>query len=145
MLPNIERGLATAGRRRRDVQLYAPVFVAPGETPAEIEAAAERARREIAFYASTPSYQIVLRTHGLDDIAGRLQRLAAERRWDELPAEIPREMLDAVVVRGSWEEIGRKLRRRYAGVLDRVACYRPLTLAEVPSFRRLAAAFHAEP
>jgi len=144
VLPNIERGARTAGRRREDVQLYAPVFVAPGETPDEIQAAAERARGELAFYASTPSYQIVLHAHGWDDIALRLQGLAAQRRWDELPGQIPQEMLDAVVVRGSWEEIGRELRRRYAGLLDRVACYRPLTLAELPRWRRLAAAFHAE-
>ena len=142
VLPNIERGLRAERRPRGAVQLYAPVFVAPGDTPDEIRAAAERARGEIAFYASTPSYRVVLHTHGWDDVAVSLQRLAAERRWAALPHEVPEAMLDAVLIRGSWEEVGRDLRRRYAGVLDRVACYRPFTIAELPKWRRLAGAFH---
>ena len=140
--PNIERGLQARSRPRSAVQLYAPVFVAPGDTPDDQRIEAERARSQIAFYASTPSYQVVLRTHGWDDAAARLQRLAAQRQWSEMAAQVPEAMLDAVVVRGSWEEVGRQLRSRYAGVLDRVACYRPFTVAELPKWRRLAAAFH---
>src|SRR5207244_887489 len=105
-------------------------------------AAAERAGEQIALYASTPSYRVVLHTHGWDGVAASLQRLAAERRWTDLPREVPEAMLDAVLIRGSWEEVGRDLRRRYAGVLDRVACYRPFTIAELPKWRRLAGAFH---
>ncbi len=140
--PNIERGLQARSRPRTAVQLYAPVFVAPGDTPEEQRAETERACARIAFYASTPSYQIVLRTHGWDDVAGRLQRLAAQRQWGEMAAQVPEAMLDAVVVRGSWDEVGRQLRSRYAGVLDRVACYRPFTTAELPKWRRLVDAFH---
>jgi probable F420-dependent oxidoreductase len=141
VLPNIEHGLQAASRPRTAIQLYAPVFVAPGEEPEEQRAEAERARAQIAFYASTPSYQVVLRTHGWDDIATRLQRLASQRKWAEMAALVPEEMLDAVLVRGSWEDVGRQLRRRYTGVLDRVACYRPFTQAELPKWRRLVAAF----
>jgi probable F420-dependent oxidoreductase len=142
VLPNIARGRQARSDPRGAVQLYAPVFVAPGETPEEVREAAERARGEIAFYASTPSYRIVLHTHGWDDVATRLQQLAAQRRWTELAGQVPEAMLDAVLIRGSWEEIGHQLRGRYAGVLDRVACYRPFTIAELPGWRRLAAAFH---
>jgi len=46
-----------------------------------------------------------------------------------------------VVVRGSWEDVGRQLRSRYAGVLDRVACYRPFKTAETPKWERLVRAF----
>jgi probable F420-dependent oxidoreductase len=140
--PNIERGLAAAARPRSAVQLYAPVFAAVGETPGEQRTELDRARAQIAFYASTPSYRIVLQTHGWDDVAGRLQRLAAQRKWDEMAALVPDEMLDAVVVRGRWEEVGRQLRSRATGVLDRVACYRPFTTAELPGWRRLIAGFH---
>jgi probable F420-dependent oxidoreductase len=141
VLPNVERGLHTTSRPRTAVQLYAAVFVAPGESPEEQQAEAERVRAQIAFYASTPSYQIVLRTHGWDDVAVRLQRLAAQRKWNDMAAEVPEAMLDAVVIRGSWEEVGRGLRSRYAGVLDRVACYRRFTRAELPKWRRLVAGF----
>ncbi len=142
VIPNIARGLEARGRPRTAVQLYAPVFIAPGDTPEEREAETERVRAQIAFYASTPSYQIVLRTHGWDDVAGRLQRLAAQRLWSEMGAQVPEAMIEAVVVRGAWEDVGRQLRTRYAGVLDRVACYRPFTIAESPQWQRLAQGFH---
>ena len=142
VLPNIARGRESRSRPPEAVQLYAPVFVAPGDTPDEVRAATERARGAMAFYASTPSYQVVLRTHGWDDVAVRLQKLAAQRQWSELSAQVPEAMLDAVLVRGAWEEVGHQLRTRYAGVLDRVACYRPFTIAELPKWRRLATAFH---
>jgi probable F420-dependent oxidoreductase len=141
VLPNIMEGLRAAGKTRGDIRLYAPVFVAPGRTAEEIREAAGLARREIAFYASTPSYRIVLETHGWSDVADRLRNLAAQRRWDDLPAQVPDEMFDAVVVCGSWEAVGAELRRRYEGLVDRVACYRPLTLRERSRWARLAAAF----
>jgi len=142
VLPNLERGLRSAGRPREAVQVYAPVFVAPGDTAEEVRAGVERARGEIAFYASTPSYGVVLRAHGWDDVADRLQKLAAERRWSELSGQVPEAMLDAVLLRGTWEDVGHQLRARYAGVLDRLACYRPFRPSEVAQWRRLAAAFH---
>lgn len=145
VLPNIMEGLRAAGKTRADIRLYAPVFAAPGETAEEIRASAELARRAIAFYASTPSYRIVLDTHGWGDVADRLRNLAAQRRWDDLPAEVPDEMFDAIVVSGSWETVGAELRRRYEGLLDRVACYRPLTLHERSRWARLAAAFGGGP
>ena len=141
--PNVQRGLQAGARMRDAIELYAPVFVAPGDTAEEQQEERTRATAQIAFYASTPSYQIVLRTHGWDEIAGRLQRLAAQRKWDEMAAQVPEELLDAVVIRGSWEDVGRQLRRRYAGVLDRVACYRPFTQAELPKWRRLIAGFRS--
>ena len=141
VVPNITRGLEARGRPRTAVRLYAPVFVAAGDTPEERRAETERARAQIAFYASTPSYQIVLRTHGWDDVAGRLQRLAAQRLWTEMAAQVPEAVIEAVVVRGSWEDVGRQLRSRYAGVLDRVACYRPFRTAETPKWERLVRAF----
>lgn len=141
--PNIERGLRARARNRDAVRLYSAVFVAPGDTTEEQRAAREAARAQIAFYASTPSYQIVLHTHGLDDVAVRLQRLASQRRWEDLAAHVPDAFLDEILTSGSWEEVGRQLRTRYTGVLDRVACYRPFTPAELPKWRRLIAAFHA--
>ena len=37
-------------------------------------------------------------------------------------------MLDAVAVTGTYETIGKKLRERYAGLLDRVSLYQPYEL-----------------
>ena len=41
------------------------------------------------------------------------------------------EMLDAIPVSGTYESVGRKLRERYAGLLDRITLYQPYeTLAD---------------
>jgi probable F420-dependent oxidoreductase len=143
VLPNLAAGLAASGRTRRDVALYAPVFLAPGDTPEEQQAAVARARARMAFYGSTPTYRPLLDVLGYGDAADRLNRLVRERRSDELAAHLPDAVVDAVVLRGSYEEVGRALRARYDGLLDRVASYWPFTPAARSGWRRLAQAFHA--
>jgi hypothetical protein len=39
--------------------------------------------------------------------------------------EITDEMLDVYSVTGTWDDIGDKLKKRYDGLLDRVAFYMP--------------------
>src|SRR5205807_964368 len=50
VLPNIAAGLARSARTRGDVQLYAPVFIAAGDTQSEVDAAVARARARMASY-----------------------------------------------------------------------------------------------
>jgi probable F420-dependent oxidoreductase len=142
VLPHILEGLARSGRSRADVQIYAPVITAPGDTPAEVTAALARARERIAFYGSTPTYRPMLEVLGYGDVADRLRRMMAERRTAELPAQVPQAVLDAIVVRGSYEEIGYELRARYEGLLDRVASYWPFTPAERAGWARMVKAFY---
>jgi probable F420-dependent oxidoreductase len=142
VLPHLAEGLARSGRTRADLQLYAPVIIAPGETPDELNAAVARARARIAFYGSTPTYKPLLDIIGYGDVADRLRRLVAERRMDEIPGQVPDAVLDAIVVRGSYEEIGYALRARYGGLLDRVASYWPFTPEDQSGWARLIAAFH---
>jgi len=143
VLPGLTAGLARSGRSRGDVQLYAPVFLAPGNTPAEVDAAVAKARARMAFYGSTPTYRPMLDVLGYADVADRLHQLVRERRMEELGGQIPDEVVKAVVLRGSYEEIGYALRARYDGLLDRVASYWPFTPAERDRWKRLVAAFHA--
>jgi hypothetical protein len=39
------------------------------------------------------------------------------------------EMLDEIAISGTYGNIGRKLRERYAGLLDRVSLYQPYEVA----------------
>ena len=143
VLPNIAVGLARSGRSRGDVTLYAPVLLAPGESPAEVAAAVARARTRMAFYGSTPSYRPLLEVLGYGDVADRLRDMVREQPPEALAAQLPDAVVDAVVVRGSYEEIGRTLRRRYEGLVDRVASYWPFTPADRAGWERLARAFRA--
>lgn len=142
VLPGIASGLARSGRSPGDVRLYAPVFLAPGETSEEVAAAVARARERMAFYGSTPSYRPLLDVLGYGDVADRLAQLVREGRMRELGGQLPDAVVDAVVVRGSYEEIGHALRGRYEGLVDRVASYWPFTPDGGPGWQRLVAAFY---
>ena len=54
---------------------------------------------------------------------------------------LPTEVLNAIIIRGSYEEAGRELRVRYAGLADRVFSYWPFTIAERAGWSRMAEAF----
>jgi len=142
VLPHVGEGLAKAGRTRKDLEIYAPVMIAAGETPDELAAAVARARARIAFYGSTPTYRLLLEVLGHADLADRLRQMVAARRVDDLAAQVPDAVLDAIVVCGSYAEIGRQLKARYAGLADRVASYWPFTPADRAGWTRMVEAFH---
>ncbi len=125
VLPNLEIGMRRAGRTRKDVSIASIAFVIAARDRAEIDRLREEVRRQIAFYASTRTYRIVLETHGWGEVAERLNRRAAKGDWDGMAAEISDEMLDTYSVSGTFDEIGERVRSRYEGLLDRIAFYRP--------------------
>lgn len=129
VLPNIAQGATQAKRTRADLELSSTIFVATDE------AEREAVRAQIAFYASTPSYKSVLDVHGWGDINKKLGRLAARQRWDEMPALVSDELLDAVAILAPPEEIPARIHARYAGVLDRVTLYLPFLLDETDKWR----------
>ena len=81
VIPNIEQGAAKASRSRMDIELSSMVFVITGDSQAEINALKERTRMQIAFYASTRNYRVVMDTHGWGETFMRLNRKAAEGDW----------------------------------------------------------------
>lgn len=125
IIPYIEEGLRLSGRTRADIQLTSSVFVITGDTETEMERAREEVRAQIAFYASTPTYRPVLETHGWGATGEELSRLASRGRWNEMPALITDEMLDAFAVTAPWDQLAQRVAERCKGVLDRVMYYLP--------------------
>jgi probable F420-dependent oxidoreductase len=123
--PAVEEGLARAGRRRADFTYATASFVVLGDTEQERAANAQAVKQQIAFYASTRTYEPVLATHGWQDLVPALHRKSVEGDWKGMAALITDEMLDAFAVSGTHETIGARLRERYAGLLDRTAFYQP--------------------
>ncbi len=123
VLPNIEEGLKAGGRTRADVCLASSAFLVTGKTPAAREAVARSIKRQIGFYASTRNYRVILECHGWGQVARDLTQMSIQGDWEAMEALITDEMLDAFAVVGSPEEIPEKLRRRYTGLLDRLAVY----------------------
>ncbi len=120
VLPNIEKGLAKAGRHRADFTLQTGTFIASGATPAEVRQAVGAVRQQVAFYASTRTYKGVLDAHGWGETCFRLNEKAAKGDWNGMAAEITDEMLDEIAVIGTYGTIATKLATRYSGLLDRL-------------------------
>ena len=120
VIPNIEKGIAKASRKRADFTLQTGTFVASGATQDEVQKALGSVRQQVSFYASTRTYRGVLDAHGWGDVCFRLNEKAAKGNWDGMAAEITDEMLDEIAVVGTYDEIGKKLSARYKGILDRI-------------------------
>ena len=142
LLPEVEDGLAKAGRARGELALSTSAFVIMGANADEIARARDAVRMQIAFYASTRTYIRVLETHGWGATCMRLNEKAAKGDWDGMAREITDEMLEVFAVTGSYDEIAAKVRAKYAGILDRVALYVPYQGgADSERWRDIVAAF----
>ena len=143
VFPNIELGAAKAGRSRKDVALASMPFVITGDSEAEMTAARERVRMQIAFYASTRNYRVVLDTHGWGETFARLNRKAAQGEWQSMAEDITDEMLAVFAVEGAPDAIPDRLHAKYDGILDRIALYHPFKPGEHEArWRKFTRAFN---
>lgn len=117
---SVSSGLEASGRRREDFELVVPVFTVTGENDEQMARMAAEVKGRIAFYASTPGYSVVLEQHGWQEVGQKLGRMAREGRWDEMWREISDEMLETVAVVAPPDQLGARIRERYAGLADRI-------------------------
>jgi probable F420-dependent oxidoreductase len=123
--PAVNQGLATARRSRADFTYTTSSFVVVGDTEQELQANRQSVKQQIAFYASTRTYEPVLAAHGWQDIISHLHRKSVEGDWKGMADLITDEMLDTYAVTGTYDTIGAQLKKRYEGLLDRTALYQP--------------------
>ncbi|HEY7916410.1 MAG TPA: LLM class F420-dependent oxidoreductase [Acidimicrobiales bacterium] len=124
-VPALERGLASAGRLRAEVQISYPGMVVTGADEAGFAAATKAVRTQLAFYGSTPAYRPVLELHGWGDLQGELNTLSKRGAWDEMALLIDDEMLNTFAVVGEIDDIAGQVRRRFEGIVDRFNFYAP--------------------
>ena len=123
--PAVEEGLAKAGRPRAEFCYVTSSFVVVADTEQEIVRQKQAVKQQIAFYASTRTYEPVLAAHGWQDLVPQLHRKSVEGDWKGMAELITDEMLETYAVVGSWTTIAARLKERYAGLLDRTAFYQP--------------------
>jgi probable F420-dependent oxidoreductase len=119
-LPAIERGLAKAGRARKDFQLACPVFVVTGRDAKEWEQSRGAVCKQIAFYGSTPAYRGVLEAHGWGALQGELNAMSKRGEWDAMGTRISDEILEQFAIVARPDEVPGQLKRRYGDSIDRV-------------------------
>ena len=125
--PAIDEGARTRGKTVEDMVLVSDCFIVQGSTESERSGAEERVRRQIALYASTPSYRGFLEFHGYPDIGKQLSALMREGRLKEMPALISDELLATVAVSEADGNLADQIRDRYAGgLVQRVLFYEPV-------------------
>jgi probable F420-dependent oxidoreductase len=123
--PAVAEGLQKSGRARSDFTFTASVFVVLGDTEQELAEARQSVRQQIAFYASTRTYEPVLAAHGWQDLTRKLHRKSVEGDWQGMAGLITDEMVDTYAVTGTYANIARRIKERYSGLLDRCNLYQP--------------------
>lgn len=120
-MPALHEGLARAGRRREDLEIICSTLVVTADTAEDMDRVREAARKQLAFYGSTPAYLSTLVCHGWEDLHADLNRLSKAGRWDEMAGLIDDEILETIAVVGPRSEIAGLLRARLDGIADGVA------------------------
>jgi len=120
-LPALEEGLARSGRRRADIEVICATLTVTADDETGLERAKLAARKQLAFYGSTPAYLPTLACHGWQDLHQELNRLSKEGRWDDMTSLVDDEILETVAVVGPRREIARRLRERLDGIADGVS------------------------
>lgn len=131
--PQMEAGLAKAGRRWGDCQVTTTAFVIMGKDRDEIATMREAVRQQIAFYASTRAYLGVLEAHGWGDVSAQLNERVARGDWTGMAALITDEMLHEYALEGVYADVPDLLKKKYTGVLDRLGFYAPYGVGNTPA------------
>ncbi len=120
-IPAIEASLAKHGRKRGDFEITGTQFIATGHDETSMAEAVIAARRQIAFYGSTPAYLGVLDLHGWGDLHRELHRLSKRGAWEEMGRLIDDDVLNAFAIVGTPEQAAAELKRRFEGLFDRTS------------------------
>ncbi len=120
-LPALTKGWEKAGKRREDFEIMYPLFVVTGGTEEAMAASAVAAKRQIAFYGSTPAYKPVLESIGVGDMQGELNTMSKQGRWQEMGELITDDILASFAVVAEPDQVADKIISRYGDVVDRTS------------------------
>ncbi len=120
-LPALHKGLEKSGRKRSDLEVMCAALVVTADTEEGLAASKLAARKQLAFYGSTPAYLPTLACHGWEAAHQELNRLSKEGRWDDMTNLIGDDILNEIAVVGERREIAGKLRMRLDGIADSVS------------------------
>lgn len=121
--PSLAKGLASSGRTGQRLEVSLPLFMVMGDTEDEIEERRRSTAKQLAFYASTPSYRPVLEAVGYGDLQPELTALSKRRAWDEMTSLVSREVLDLFAITGRPEEMAGLARAHLGDRVTRVTSY----------------------
>ncbi|MDH3471871.1 MAG: TIGR03617 family F420-dependent LLM class oxidoreductase [Acidimicrobiia bacterium] len=143
VLGAMAQGAADAGRTLDDVEVVSTVFVVTGNDEEEMATSRSAVRQQVAFYASTPAYSVVLDTHGWD-FGRELTAMSKRGQWAEMAEVITDDVLDEVAVTAPIDELASKVRERYGDRAQRIGLYSPVPIQlDDDGWAELIASFQA--
>jgi hypothetical protein len=119
-LPRLSEGMQCSGRHRANFDLFGGGFVVTGPDAQSVAEGADRARRRIAFYASTRTYAPILALHGLEELGMKLHAMSIAGRWNDMPAEVTDDVVRIFAACGTYDEIAAAIAARYGGLADAI-------------------------
>jgi alkanesulfonate monooxygenase SsuD/methylene tetrahydromethanopterin reductase-like flavin-dependent oxidoreductase (luciferase family) len=123
LLPDVRAGEEKAGRPAGATDLLIPIFIVPGDTPEERAWLTAKARRQIAFYGSTPNYTFQFDDLGFEGTSEKVRGLLRAGDYEGMEATITDEMHAHYAVDGPWDSIADTLLARYGDIAERVISY----------------------
>lgn len=120
-LPTIEKTLAARGKPRSEFEVVYSPFQYIGATEEQVAKGKQALRQQIAFYASTPAYKVVLDLHGWGGLQEALHPMSKAGQWVEMGELITDEIFDAFAVVGDAASVGDTILRRFGGMVDRTS------------------------
>jgi probable F420-dependent oxidoreductase len=120
-MPALHKGLDASGRRREELEIMCATLVVTADTEEQFAASKLAARKQLAFYGSTPAYLATLQCHGWEDVHIELNQLSKQGRWDDMTTLISDDILQTIAVVGERHEIAAKLEARFEGIADSVS------------------------
>jgi hypothetical protein len=107
------------------VEIKVGGFVVTGSDEHELSDRIFAARKQIAFYGSTPAYRPVLEHHGWGPLQDELHSLSRQGRWDDMTLLVDDDVLSAFAVVAPLAEVAAALQARWGGIADRVSVTDP--------------------
>lgn len=117
--PNLRKGFAKSARPQSEwdnFQTSGGGFVCSGADRDALAVEVSKVKEQIAFYGSTRSYRASMEMHGWADQADQLHRLSVQQRWDQMPALVNEDMVQAFAAVGTYQDIAAAMKKRFAGI-----------------------------
>lgn len=144
-LPALDRGIDAADRSIGDVEVSLPLFMIMGDTDEELETRRREAAKQLAFYASTPSYAPVLDAIGYGDVQPELTQLSKRNEWDAMADLFDDELLENFAIIGTPEQMPKLARAHVGPRVQRTSSYFGWPVDDPDRLRAIFDEFSHEP
>lgn len=124
-LPEIDKGLASSGRKRENFEIWGGGFIATGPDDEAVAKEMEWVRYRVAFYGSTRSYQGAFEEHGWEDLGQKLHRMSVAGEWDQMAAQVPDDVVREFAACATWDDLPEAIEKRFGGLTDNVSISLP--------------------